>query len=557
MCPWIVMTSLVFFASNFAGCARQTKVESVNVASEDVPRLYAGFGNYQRKVTTASPQAQNWFNQGLQLLYGFNYDEAIRSFREAARLDPKCAMAWWGVAYGHGLHINNPVMTEEQSRGGYEAAQRAIKALEDGEESAVEAALVRAIATRYAWPIPEDRKPLDEAYASAMQQAWHAHGDDADLGTLFAESLMNLQPWDLWTHEGEEKGRTKEIVAAIERVLAIAPNHPGANHLYIHAVEASKHPEKATIAADRLSALVPGSGHLVHMPSHIYIRTGRYAEAADTNARAIKADETYFAKAPPPRFYTLYFVHNLHFLAYSAMFEGRWQAAMEAARKLERDAPESFLREFAPVADGLTPVALHVMVRFGRWDDILKEPEAADYRMISRITRLYARGIALAALGRTDEARQELAAFDAMAKTIGEEWFVGNNPAASVLPIARMMIEGEILHREGEREKALTMLREAVTLEEGLNYDEPPGWMQPVRHALGALLMEADRHDEAEDVYRADLARHPNNGWSLLGLREALEAQGEREDASEVATQLAKAWRRADVKPNSSCYCAP
>ena len=292
------------------------------------------------------------------------------------------------------------------------------------------------------------------------------------------------------------------------------------------------------------------------MPSHIWIRTGRYAEAADTNVRAAAVDAAYFKIAPPPVFYNVYYIHNLHFLAYAAMFEGRYAAAMQAARRLEREAPESFLREFAPAADGLTPVALHVMVRFGKWDDILKEPEAAEHRKVSRLVRHYARGVALAALGRVDEARAELVAYDEVAATIGEDWFVGNNPAKDVKPIPRLMMEGEILYREGRKDDAFAKMREAITKEEALNYDEPPGWMQPVRHALGALLIESGRAAEAEEVYRADLARHPGNGWSLLGLRESLEAQGKNAEATEVDAQFAKAWPRADVKPQASCYCA-
>lgn len=540
----------------FAGCASHKPQPAAQSAipSADQARMYKGFGNYTRDVTTDSAQAQKYFNQGMQLLYGFNHDEAIRSFEKAAELDPDCAMAWWGVSYAHGLHINNPAMTEEQSRGGYSAATKALAALDD--ETPVEKALVRAVVTRYAWPPPAERKSLDIAYADAMQAAWKTFPTDPDIGALYAESLMNLQPWDLWTHDGQPKGRTVEIVATLEEVMTIDPNHPGANHFYIHAVEASPNPEKALPAATRLGGLVPGSGHLVHMPSHIWIRTGQYAMSADTNAKAVEVDAAYFKIAPPPRFYSLYYVHNLHFLTYSAMFEGRYQVAMDAARRLEREAPQSFIVDFTPVADGLTPVAFHVMVRFGRWEDILNEPEAAEFRLISRATRLYARAVALAALGRPEEARAELSKYDELCKSIGEEWFVGNNTAASVLPIARKMAEGEILYREGQREEAFTALRQAVTMEESLKYDEPPGWMQPVRHALGALLLESGQAAEAEAVYRADLERHPENGWSLLGLSLALEAQGQSAEAASAQARLAKAWTRADVKPTASCYCA-
>ena len=282
--------------------------------------LYPGFDGYARKVTTQSKAAKQWFDQGIQLLYGYNHDEAIRSFEKAAEIDPSCAMGWWGSAYARGLHINNPVMGEEQSRLAFEAAQKALLALDD--ETPHEVALVRAVAQRYAWPAPQDRHPLDQAYADAMEAAWHQFPDDPDVGTLFAEALMNLQPWDLWTTKAAPKGRALEILGVLERTLAKIPQHPGANHLYIHAIEASPWPEKGTAAADRLRNLVPGSGHLVHMPSHIYIRTGRYADAVEANKRAIQADEAYFQTAPPPDFYSVYFLHNIHFLSYAAMMEG-------------------------------------------------------------------------------------------------------------------------------------------------------------------------------------------------------------------------------------------
>ena len=313
-------------------------------ASEDEAQvgsnLYQGFTGYNRKITTNSEEAQRWFDQGIQLLYGFNHDEAIRSFEKAAELDPSCAMAWWGSAYARGLHINNPEMGEEQSRLAYEAAQKAVAALDT--ETPVEQALVRAVEKRYAWPVPEDRQPLDQHYADAMELVWHQFPDDPDVGALFAESLMNLQPWDLWTADEVPKGRTFEILAVLEGALAKSPHHPGANHFFIHAIEASPWPEKGLPSAERLKALVPGSGHLVHMPSHIFIRTGRYADATAANERAISADERYFSLAPPPDFYSIYFLHNIHFLAYAAMMEGRYEIAMDAARKIEKDVPPEF-----------------------------------------------------------------------------------------------------------------------------------------------------------------------------------------------------------------------
>ncbi|MEY6432995.1 hypothetical protein ABC977_11320 [Thioalkalicoccus limnaeus] len=534
-----------------AGCQAQ----SANPANDDGGRFYEGFGNYHRAASTDSPQAQRWFDQGMQLLYGFNHDEAIRSFQNAAAADDDFAMAWWGAAYAHGLHINNPQMTEIQSQRAHAAAQEAMKRIEHA--SPAEQALIRAVNQRYAMPIPEDRSSLDRAYADAMQAAWKAHPADPDVGTLYAESLMNLQPWDLWTRDGKPKGRTPEIVATLERVMEIHPDHPGANHFYIHAIEASPTPERAVAAADRLGALVPGSGHLVHMPAHIYARVGRWADASDANVKAVAADRAYFAVAPAPEFYSLYYVHNLHFLAWSAMMEGRYQTAMQAANELERDIPESFLKEWTYVADGFLPVTYHVMLRFGKWDQILAAPEPADYRLVSRASRHYARGVALAAMGDIDAAQKELDAFELAAAKIPADWLVGNNKANDVMAIALHMLRGELAFREGKTDDAFVLLRKGIALEDALAYDEPPGWMQPVRHALGALLLAEKRPEEAEAVYSADLAKYPENGWALLGLQQSLASQGKNADATKAETRLATTWTRADVKPVASCYCHP
>lgn len=531
------------------------------------PRFYDGLGNYTRTITTNSPRAQKWFDQGIQLLYGFNHDEAIRSFEQAAALDDTCAMAWWGIAYANGLHINNPQMTQVQSERAYKAAQQALKRIDHC--SLVEQALIRAVAARYAMPVPDDRKPLDLAYADAMEKVWKQFPNDPDVGALFAESLMNLQPWDLWTRDFRPKGRTPEIVATLERVLAIRPDHPGANHFYIHAMEASSEPEKALPAADLLTTLIPGSGHLVHMPAHIYARLGRWDAASDSNVQAIKVDRAYFKVAPPPDFYGLYFVHNIHFLSWSASTEGRYETAMKAARDLERDIPQDFLRNWPQFADGFMPTPLHIMIRFGKWNEILAEPEPESFRHISRTMRHYARGVAYSALGKTEQARNELANFERQAALIPDDWQVGQNKAHDVVQVARQMLTGELLYREALAEgidsshgksrldEAFAALRKGVELEDALKYDEPPGWMQPVRHALGALLMGVGRYAEAEQVYRDDLAIYRNNGWALLGLQQALEAQDKTDQSQRVQNQLAKVWTRADVKPTSSCYCQP
>ena len=539
---------------NIAEKRGQTTSETTQ-SSDAEPRIYAGFDGYSREVTTNSPEAQRWFNQGIRLLYGYNHDEAIRSFERAAQIDPSCAMAWWGSAYARGLHINKPEMSEEQSRLAREAADKALSALDN--EKPIERALVHAVSTRYEWPAPESRSHLDEAYAAAMEKVWHQFPHDADAGSLFAESLMNLQPWDLWTSEGQPKGRTMEIVGVLERTMALHPNHPGANHFYIHAIEASPWPELGIPAAERLQNLVPGSGHLVHMPSHIFIRVGRYADAATANELAIKADEAYFAFAPKPDFYSLYFIHNIHFLAYAAMMEGRFETALSAARKIERDIPPDFLRGYLTLADGFMTTPLHVLIRFGKWKEILDEPEPDEWRLLSRVQRHYARCVALANLGKAAEARSEFDLMDQVAGEIDETWLVGNNRALDVIAIGRAMASGEMAFHNGRREAAYKLLRDGVALEDQLAYDEPPGWMQPVRHALGALLLAGGDASQAESVYRADLTRHPNNPWALLGLQQALERQHKLEEASEMSEQVRQAWCRADVAPVASCYCHP
>lgn len=530
------------FASALATCA-------------DEPRFYNGITGYERRMTTQSPESQRWFNQGIQLLYGFNHDEAIRSFEQAAKLDPECAMAWWGSAYARGLHINNPEMGDEQTRLADEAARKAVGALDD--ETAVEQALVRAVRVRYEWPRPQDRLPLDKAYAAAMEQVWRDFPEDADVNVLFAESLMNLQPWDLWTGDAKPKGRALEIVSILDRALTKWPLHPGANHLYIHAIEASPWPDLGLPAAERLANLIPGSGHLVHMPSHIYIRTGRYADAVTANQKAIAADEAYFAVAPQPDFYALYFVHNIHFLSYAAMMEGRYQTAIDAARKIETQIPPEFLKNYVTLADGFMTTALHVMLRFGKWDDILAEPEPPDWRWLSRAEWHFTRSVAYSALGDLKNARREVDLMDAIAEKFTDDWKMGNNTAAEVIAIARHVAVGELAFRAGETEKAFNSLAAAAKLEENLRYDEPPGWMQPARHAWGALLLADEQSAAAEKVYRDDLTLHPKNAWSLLGLQQSLAKQGKKAEAKAMDDEVKSAWSNADIVPIASCYCHP
>ena len=532
---------------------------SIAYAANSIPEdshIYEGFGDYHRTMTTESPEAQKWFDQGMQLLYGFNHDEAIRSFEAAAALDPEAAMPYWGISYAHGININDPEMTEARSEAARKAADEALARIENA--SPKEKALIQAVSARYEFPHPEDRSHLDQAYADAMEKAHASFPEDVDIAALFADSLMNLQPWNYWDNEGNPVARAEEIVAVLEEALKVNPLHPGANHFYIHTVEASSDPDRAEAAADRLQTLVPGAGHLVHMPSHIYVRIGRYNDAVESNAKAIEVDRTYFETAPQPAMYTIYYAHNQHFLAYAAMMSGRYADALKASRDLEAEMPEEALRELAFLIDGIMPSTFHTMIRFGKWEDILKEPAYPDFRFMSNAVRLYARSIANSALGHTEAARKEMAAFEEAIKVVPEEWYVFNNTVGDILPIARAMIKGELLYREGAYDKAFAILREGIAAEDALVYDEPPGWMLPVRHSLGALLMEQKRYAKAEEVYREDLKRNRDNGWALLGLENALLAQKKNSiESIQLSGKLATAWSEADTLPSSSCFCAP
>jgi tetratricopeptide (TPR) repeat protein len=538
--------------SSLAGC-HSPQPASVETGLTGA-HLYPGLDRYHRPIDTTSDEAQQWFDQGMQLLYGFNHDEAIRSFREAAAQDPSSPMPWWGVAYAHGMNINDRFMTDERYRAASQATEKALLRLDDA--NPVEAALVRAVATRYSWPPPAEQNTLDVAYAEAMEEVYRRFPDDPDVACLYAEALMDLQPWDYWTIDREPKGRIEDVTVALEAVLERDPNHPGACHFYIHAMEVA-HPERAEPYADRLLDRVPGAGHLVHMPSHIYVRVGRYADAANANTLAVAVDRAYLETAPEPAIYMIYYAHNLHFLAYSSMMEGNYESAIRAARALEAEMPEAQLREFAGLIEGIMPTTYHVMVRFGKWNEILEEPQRPPYRLVSRAVHHYARGVAFSALGRTEEARAEIELFEEAAAAVPEEWLIFNNRVDTVLPIGRAMLEGELAFREGRYEDAFAALRRGVALEDALIYDEPPGWMLPVRHSLGALLMAAGRPAEAEQVYREDLERNRNNGWGLLGLRQALAAQGDVAEIAAIDAKLAVAFRRSDVEATSSCFCAP
>lgn len=512
----------------------------------------SAYGPYRRPVNTRSAAAAAAFQRGLIQAYGFNRDEAAAAFRAAAAADPYCAMAWWGLAYALGPDINFP-MGPEQARAAYEAIQRA--AAEAGSAAPVERALIAAMQTRYAWPAPEDRKPLDQAYAAAMEQVWRQYPNDPDVAALYAEALMDLRPWDLWTAAGEPQPGTTEIVRVLEAALAAHPLHPALLHFHIHAIEMSPQPERALVSADALSGLVPASGHLLHMPSHIYVRVGRYADAVAGNREAVAADAAYVRAANVTGPYLFYFAHNYHLLAYAAMMQGSSAEAIAAARASTAVLPPELLDSMTQYLDGYATYPMHALLRFGRWEDVLAEPKPVETLRVATAFWHYARGVALANLDRLADAQAEAVAFAAAAGRVQDGDLVGLNPARAVLHVAERMLQGEILARQGQTDEALDALRAAVQAEDGLAYNEPPDWTLPVRHALGAVLVNAGRHGEAEAVYRADLAKNPANGWSLFGLAECLRARGAGAEAEATERQFRDAWRHADVALTASCYC--
>lgn len=521
--------------------------------------FYDGLGSYTRKVTTKSPEAQRYFNQGLAFLHGFNHSAAIRSFQEAATLDPECAMAHWAIALAAGPHINYPLVPPPMA----ELAWKELALAQEHADKAspVERALINALGQRYANPPPEDRAPLDRAYADAMREVWKAYPKDVDVGVLFAESMMDLAPWNQWTLEGQPNPGTDEIIETLDSVLKLNSRHPFANHLYIHAVEASPHPERADGAAERLRNLQPGLAHNVHMPSHIDIRRGRWQKAIETNTKAVEDDRRYrkMLGDKPAGLIPFYAAHNQHMLAYAALMTGQSKLSMKYIREMVADLPPDFVKQNAVLVESFLSLPLEVLVRFGRWDDVLAEPENyPDYAPFTRAFHHAARAIASAAKGDVENARKEQVIFRERAPLVPKETAIGNNTAEAIIPLVDHMIEGEILIADGKLDQGLGELGVALQAEDALKYDEPPAWMIPIRHSLGANLMKARRFAEAEQVYREDLKRLPENGWSLFGLSQSLRAQQKEEkEVAAVRARYQKAWAKADLKITSSCLCQP
>ncbi|WP_102108124.1 hypothetical protein [Oceaniglobus roseus] len=538
---------------------------------------YFDLGAYRRPVTASGRKAAKWFNRGLVWCYGFNHEEAVLCFNKALAADPGCAMAHWGIAWAVGPNYNKgwEDLSAEARADMVETAQRHLGLALSlaGSCTPVELALIGALAARYPRsPQLEDYAPFHTAFARAMRPVQRAFPNDLDVIAITAEAMMNRTPWQLWdtaTGTPAEGSDTLEAKALLEHAFARvdgAWDHPGLLHMYIHLMEMSPTPELALRHGDRLAVLVPDAGHLIHMGTHIDVLTGDYQNVVARNQRASIADERFRAYAGPDNFYTLYRAHNYSFTLYGAMFLGQKRTALAAAEALIGALPESILRPYADWFEAFIPKKQHAMIRFGMWAEILDQPLPRDaelYRMTTAMTH-YARAIAFANTGRPKEAQKAAQVFEAARLLVPETRLLFNNTCADLLAIAERMMLGEMAYHEGQHARAFDHLRAAVALDDGLHYDEPWGWLQPARHALGALLLEQGHLDEAEAVYRADLGldgalprpcQHPGNVWSLHGLNECLERRGETVERPHVRAQLAKALARADVRIGASCFC--
>jgi len=541
---------------------------------------YYDLGSYHRPIETSAPQAQVWFDRGLVWAYAFNHEEAVHCFERAQELDPDLAIARWGIAYAVGPNYNKAweAFDPVELAGSLARARAELAATAGGRASPTERALIDALAMRFRTEDPSDEAALTEghlAYAEAMSAVAQRHPDDIDVQALTADALLNVTAWALWdsvTGEPAEGSRVVEAKAILDAALAtpVGRTHPGVLHLYIHAMEMSAHPEEALPAADLLRGLVPDAGHLQHMPSHIDVLCGDYRASVIANHAAVSADRKFVERSGPLNFYSLYRAHDLHFVVYSAMFEGRFQVAEDAAAELaDQLTPELLAIESPPMADWLEAFAglrVHVLVRFGRWDELIALPLPADPDLYCTTTATihYGRGVAHAAKGQLPQAHVEQHALAASYARIPDSRYLFNNTSRDILAVAVAMLDGEIAYRERRFDEAFAHLRHAIALDDALPYDEPWGWMQPTRHAYGALLLEQGLVEEAAAVYAADLGlddtlrrscQHPGNVWSLHGYHESLRRLGRDEEADAIAAELEVARARADVPVLASCAC--
>ena len=517
--------------------------------------LFDGMGDYHMPITTADPDAQRYFDQGMVLAFGFNHAESIRSFRAAQNLDPNCAMCFWGEALATGPNINvtsngKAIMAPAERASARAAIDQAL-ALIDG-VTPKEQDWIKALDQRYDGQGDTPRDPLDRAWADALADMAARYPDDTTVASVYAEALMNTMPWDYWGPDGEAKPDTQAVIASLEAVMAADPDHPLALHLYIHALEASSNAKKAEPAADRLADLVPGSGHLVHMPSHIYFRVGRYQDSALANIRAAEVDEAYIAQCNAQGFYpALYYPHNIHFLWASATMQGQSALSLDSARRVVANVRVEQVEQF-PTIQFFRTVPMLSLVRFARWEEILVEPEPHEPFAFARAIWHYGRGVANAALGDPEAALIELAAIEQLEPQV-DEIFMGNvYPARDLLEIAKALLIGEMAYRSGDAAGAVLAFEEAVALQDALPYTEPPFWYYPTRQSLGAALLASERVAEAQAVFERDLEQYPMNGWSMFGLAEALRRRGDDAGAGKVAARFETVWQFADVELTSS-----
>ncbi len=541
---------------------------------------YYDLGSFHRSVQTASPQAQVWFDRGLVWAYAFNHEEAVRCFDRALALDPELSIARWGVAYAIGPNYNKAweAFDPVDLAASLARARMELGLAVQGNPSPVERGLIEALQTRFRTDDPNDTDALgagSAAYADAMAELAEAYPDDPDVQTLAADALVNVTAWALWNLSTGEPAAGSRVVLAkriLDDVLATPAGgeHPGALHLYVHTMEMSARPQDALPAAELLRDLVPDAGHLRHMPSHIDVLCGNYRDSVVSNLAAVQVDRRFVEREGPLNFYSLYRAHNLHFVVYSAMFEGSSRIALDAAAELaDQLTPELLAIESPPMADWLeafVPLRIHVLIRFGRWDDLVAEslPDDLELYCSTAATIHYGRGVAHAAQGRLAQAHAEREAFGAAYRRIPDSRYLFNNTVQDILTIAGAMLDGEIAYREGRFEEAFGHLRHAIELDDSLPYDEPWGWMQPTRHAYGALLLEQGRIEEAAEVYAADLGldptlarpcQHPGNVWSLHGYHECLHRLGRTAEAAIIGQQLDLVRARADVPIVASCAC--
>jgi tetratricopeptide (TPR) repeat protein len=515
--------------------------------------LFTNLGTLHFPITTTSELGQKYFNQGVILTYGFNHEEAFRSFEEVARLDTNCAMAYWGMAYVLGPNINLP-MDANVIHSAYEAIQKAISFLDD--ETPREKDYVMALSNRYTNEVLEDRTLLDQAYSDAMRELSNKYPDDLDAATMFVESIMDLHPWDYWLKDGTPQPWTPEILSLLESVIKRKQGHMGANHLYIHSIEASKNPELGLACADRLRFLVPGAGHLVHMPAHIYIRVGKYHEGSLANIRAVKSDEEYLSQCNQQGFYPIsYYPHNYHFLWATATLEGDSKTAIDAAIKTSRKPPDSLMSICGyTTLQHFAVIPLYAYVTFGKWEDILNYPQPQDDRPYMQAVWHYARAMASIAKNNLEDAEKELKQLEELRfnKNIEELSIWGINSAGNLIKIAYEVTRGEFEAKKKNYTNAIVYLKKAVELEDQLRYDEPPTWFYPCRQNLGAVLIEAGEYKEAEKVYKENLSEIPDNGWGLFGLHQALVMQSKKREAEEVEKRFKEAWKNSDIELTSS-----